>query len=62
MLNSVSIDNQGTQPWQHQPDSGLVGGDLLPEDAKNGNKNAAAKWPNAQVPYVISSSFCTYCS
>ncbi|XP_045027727.1 astacin-like metalloprotease toxin 5 [Daphnia magna] len=54
---AVSIDNQGTQPWQHQPDSGLVGGDLLPEDAKNGNKNAAAKWPNAQVPYVISSSF-----
>lgn len=54
---AVSIDDHGTQPWEKQPHSGLVGGDVLPGDQKNANKNADVKWPNAQVPYVISSSF-----
>lgn len=57
LLHSVSIDDHGTQPWEKQPHSGLVGGDVLPGDQKNANKNADVKWPNAQVPYVISSSF-----
>ncbi|KAI9557811.1 hypothetical protein GHT06_014560 [Daphnia sinensis] len=53
---AASIDNQG-QSWEKQAHSGLVGGDLLPGITKSANKNAAAKWANAQVPYVISSSF-----
>ncbi|KAK4011385.1 hypothetical protein OUZ56_020499 [Daphnia magna] len=48
-------DNRG-QSWEKQVHSGLVGGDLLPGITKIANKNAAAKWANALVPYVISNT------
>lgn len=56
---AVSLDMHGAQPWQIQPHSGLLGGDGLPGDENNANKNAGFKWPKAQVPYVISNSFST---
>lgn len=60
MFDLVSLDKHGAQPWQIQPHSGLLGGDGLPGDENNANKNAGVKWPKAQVPYVISKSFCMY--
>ncbi|XP_057373227.1 zinc metalloproteinase nas-4-like [Daphnia carinata] len=52
---TASVD--GAQPWEKQSYNGLLGGDVVPGDKKNANKNADLKWPNAQVPYVISKSF-----
>lgn len=57
---TASVD--GSPSWEKQAHNELLGGDVVPGDNINANKNADLKWPNAQIPYVISKSFCTYCT
>ena len=43
-------------PWDEQ-DPELEEGDILPSSDKNALVDVNKHWPNAQVPYVISSNF-----
>lgn len=43
-------------PWKDQAPH-LIGGDIVPSDAKNTILNESGKWVKAKVPYVISASF-----
>lgn len=46
-------------PWKDQAPH-LIGGDIVPSDAKNTILNESGKWVKAKVPYVISASFSKY--
>nr|CAH0107692.1 unnamed protein product [Daphnia galeata] len=54
--NLLETEKSDLLPWDEQ-DPELEEGDILPSSDKNALVDVNKHWPNAQVPYVISSNF-----